>query len=211
MRICWKSCSGASIAAMQKRHAFSFLFYTLLTITPAYARTAPAAAPANTTTRRQGSAESNVYPLQEGFVDAHGVMIYYKILGRGEPLMIVHGGPGASHDYFLPYLLPLARRQTHLHRRARLGPLPKTRGPCRIHHRKYGGRRGIRPPGARLRQNQSSRPFLRRRAGASIRTEISEQSVASNFGQHVVEHESNERSFRPHEAEYDARAARSYR
>jgi len=42
-------------------------------------------------------------------VDAHGVMIYYKILGRGEPLMIVHGGPGASHDYFLPYLLPLTR------------------------------------------------------------------------------------------------------
>jgi proline iminopeptidase len=30
-------------------------------------------------------------------------------LGRGAPLMIVHGGPGASHDYFLPYLLPLAR------------------------------------------------------------------------------------------------------
>ena len=50
-----------------------------------------------------------MYPLQEGFVDAHGVMIYYKILGRGEPLMIVHGGPGASHDYFLPYLLPLTR------------------------------------------------------------------------------------------------------
>jgi len=22
--------------------------------------------------------------------------------------MILHGGPGASHDYFLPYLLPLA-------------------------------------------------------------------------------------------------------
>ena len=52
---------------------------------------------------------ANVFPQQEGFVDASGVMIYYKILGRGEPLMIVHGGPGASHDYFLPYLLPLAR------------------------------------------------------------------------------------------------------
>ena len=51
----------------------------------------------------------NVYPVQEGFVDAHGVMIYYLILGRGAPLLIVHGGPGASHDYFLPYLLPLAR------------------------------------------------------------------------------------------------------
>jgi len=53
---------------------------------------------------------TNVYPMQEGFVDAHGVMIYYKTLGRGNPLMIVHGGPGASHDYFLPYLLPLARQ-----------------------------------------------------------------------------------------------------
>lgn len=49
------------------------------------------------------------YPIHEGFVDAHGVLIYYMTVGRGAPLMIVHGGPGASHDYFLPYLLPLAR------------------------------------------------------------------------------------------------------
>ena len=52
---------------------------------------------------------ANVYPMQEGFVDANGVLIYYKIIGRGAPLMVVHGGPGASHDYLLPYLLPLAR------------------------------------------------------------------------------------------------------
>ncbi len=52
----------------------------------------------------------NVYPIQQGYVDANGVMIYYEIIGHGPPLMIVHGGPGASHDYFLPYLLPLARR-----------------------------------------------------------------------------------------------------
>jgi proline iminopeptidase len=50
-----------------------------------------------------------VYLLREGFVDAHGIMIYFKILGDGKPLFIVHGGPGASHEYFLPYLLPLAR------------------------------------------------------------------------------------------------------
>jgi proline iminopeptidase len=49
------------------------------------------------------------YPMHEGFIDAHGVLIYYMTVGRGAPLMIVHGGPGASHDYFLPYLLPLAR------------------------------------------------------------------------------------------------------
>ena len=55
------------------------------------------------------AAEPAVYPVQEGFVDAKGVLIYYKALGKGDPLVIVHGGPGASHDYFLPWLLPLAR------------------------------------------------------------------------------------------------------
>lgn len=47
--------------------------------------------------------------IEEGFVDAHGVLIYYTAFGEGKPLLILHGGPGASHDYFLPYLLPLAR------------------------------------------------------------------------------------------------------
>ena len=52
---------------------------------------------------------STVYQIKQGFVDANGVMIYYQEFGKGEPLMIVHGGPGATHDYFLPYLIPLAR------------------------------------------------------------------------------------------------------
>ena len=50
-----------------------------------------------------------VFPIQEGFVDANEVLIYYKSVGTGSPLLVVHGGPGASHDYFLPYLMPLAR------------------------------------------------------------------------------------------------------
>jgi proline iminopeptidase len=52
---------------------------------------------------------TNVYKAEEGFVDANGVLIYYTMFGKGDPLFIVHGGPGATHDYFLPYLLPLAR------------------------------------------------------------------------------------------------------
>jgi proline iminopeptidase len=47
--------------------------------------------------------------MEEGFVDANGLLLYYKVIGQGEPLVILHGGPGASHEYFLPYLLPLAR------------------------------------------------------------------------------------------------------
>jgi proline iminopeptidase len=50
-----------------------------------------------------------LFAIEEGYVDAHGVLIYYEAMGKGQPLLIVHGGPGASHDYFLPYLLPLMR------------------------------------------------------------------------------------------------------
>jgi proline iminopeptidase len=48
--------------------------------------------------------------ITEGYVDAQGVFIYYKAFGSGPPLLILHGGPGASHDYFLPHLVPLAQR-----------------------------------------------------------------------------------------------------
>jgi proline iminopeptidase len=54
------------------------------------------------------SASGLAYPLQEGFVDSHGMMIYYYMVGRGEPLLILHGGPGGSHEELLPFLLPLA-------------------------------------------------------------------------------------------------------
>src|SRR5580698_1829477 len=49
------------------------------------------------------------YKIDEGYVDSGSVLIYYTSFGQGPPLMIVHGGPGATHDYFLPYLVPLAR------------------------------------------------------------------------------------------------------
>jgi len=55
------------------------------------------------------SARAEVYDVQERYLDAGGVMIYTVSFGRGSPLVVVHGGPGATHDYFLPYLLPLAR------------------------------------------------------------------------------------------------------
>lgn len=55
------------------------------------------------------AAASSVLPASQGYVDASGVLIYYETFGRGPALLILHGGPGASHDYLLPYLLPLAR------------------------------------------------------------------------------------------------------
>src|SRR5262249_37314924 len=50
------------------------------------------------------SSTPNVMLMEEGFVDNNGVLLYYKAVGYGRPLVIVHGGPGASHDYLLPNL-----------------------------------------------------------------------------------------------------------
>ena len=58
---------------------------------------------------KSGGLNNSVLQIEEGYIDANGVLIYYKAFGKGAPLFIVHGGPGASHDYFLPYLVPLAR------------------------------------------------------------------------------------------------------
>jgi proline iminopeptidase len=54
--------------------------------------------------------ERRISPTHEGFVAGAGAEIYYKTIGRGLPLLLLHGGPGADHSDFLPYLRPLARR-----------------------------------------------------------------------------------------------------
>jgi proline iminopeptidase len=93
---------------MHRIHLLLFLLLTCFAVAIPAQEPKPAAPPSASPTPAVVPA-LNVYPIQEGFVDANGLMIYYKIIGRGAPLVIVHGGPGASHDYFLPYLLPLAR------------------------------------------------------------------------------------------------------
>ena len=90
---------------------FAFAMCLLLAairVSRAQSETAAPSAKSGATMASSASAPID-YPVREGFIDAHGVLIYYMTVGRGAPLLIVHGGPGASHDYFLPYLLPLAR------------------------------------------------------------------------------------------------------
>lgn len=44
-----------------------------------------------------------------GFKKINGAQLYFQIMGKGEPLVVIHGGPGLSHDYFLPHLRPLSK------------------------------------------------------------------------------------------------------
>jgi len=88
----------------------TLLFVTAISVTAISAQAPkPPSAASRPTAKPAAEPVAAVYPAHEGFVDANGVMLYYFTLGRGRPLVILHGGPGASHDYFLPYLLPLAR------------------------------------------------------------------------------------------------------
>ncbi len=44
-------------------------------------------------------------PIVEGFIDVTGGKVYYRIVGAdkpGIPLLALHGGPGAAHDYLEP-------------------------------------------------------------------------------------------------------------
>ena len=47
-------------------------------------------------------------PTKKGYVAANGVNYYYEIRGRGEPLLLLHGGLG-SIDMFAPILPALAK------------------------------------------------------------------------------------------------------
>ena len=68
-------------------------------------------------------------PVKSGYVPANGIRYYYEIHGRGEPLLLLHGGLG-SIDMFGPVLGALAaRRQViavdlHGHGRTAIGDRP---------------------------------------------------------------------------------------
>ena len=48
-------------------------------------------------------------PIQEGTVEVDGAELYTRSIGAGEPLLIVHGGPGMDHGYLLPGMEGLAQ------------------------------------------------------------------------------------------------------
>ena len=43
-----------------------------------------------------------------GFATANGHKLYYETLGRGMPVIFMHGGLGFDHQYFRPFVDPLA-------------------------------------------------------------------------------------------------------
>jgi proline iminopeptidase len=46
--------------------------------------------------------------MNETFISFRGINIFTRIMGSGEPLVFLHGGPGGEHRYFLPHVEELA-------------------------------------------------------------------------------------------------------
>jgi len=46
----------------------------------------------------------------EGLKEINGTQLHVKVIGEGEPIIVVHGGPGLNHTYFLPHLETLAKK-----------------------------------------------------------------------------------------------------
>ncbi len=45
----------------------------------------------------------------QGLTTINGARLYIRTMGSGDPLIVVHGGPGLNHAYFLPHLESLAK------------------------------------------------------------------------------------------------------
>ncbi|MBX2943854.1 MAG: alpha/beta fold hydrolase [Cyclobacteriaceae bacterium] len=47
---------------------------------------------------------------EEGLQELNGTMLYVKTVGEGAPIVVIHGGPGLNHTYFIPHLDKLSKK-----------------------------------------------------------------------------------------------------
>ena len=50
--------------------------------------------------------EKSINGIEEN-IEIHGTHLFVKVIGNGDPVMVVHGGPGLSHNYMYGGLLSL--------------------------------------------------------------------------------------------------------
>ena len=47
--------------------------------------------------------------VEEGYINVDESSLYYKTIGEGEPLIVLHGGPGFDHQTLMPYVGELGK------------------------------------------------------------------------------------------------------
>lgn len=68
----------------------------------------PTVSPAGGLPKRAAARQAVVH--QSGTLNVNHTTLFYETFGTGTPILILHGGPGLDHTYFLPQLLRLSHR-----------------------------------------------------------------------------------------------------
>ena len=58
------------------------------------------------------SAAASAQRARQGLLSLEDARLFYEVMGTGEPIIVVHGGPGLDHAYLRPGLDALATRNT---------------------------------------------------------------------------------------------------
>jgi proline iminopeptidase len=48
--------------------------------------------------------------IKQGYVEIDDGKLFYQIVGRGDPIIVIHGGPGLDQGYLLPGMAALAKK-----------------------------------------------------------------------------------------------------
>lgn len=59
-----------------------------------------------------GAAQLDAQAARQGMLSLEDASLFYEIVGTGEPIVVVHGGPGLDHEYLQPGLDALGTRNT---------------------------------------------------------------------------------------------------
>lgn len=51
-----------------------------------------------------------MYTESINFIKVNDYQLYVDLIGEGEPIVFLHGGPGSEHRFFLPYMVPLSKK-----------------------------------------------------------------------------------------------------
>ena len=70
--------------------------------------------------------------MSTGFTHTTAIPLFFRVDGHGDPLLLLHGGPGAHHDYLYPQMLALAERHRVVTYDQRGGGQSKTDDPTPI-------------------------------------------------------------------------------
>ncbi len=49
-------------------------------------------------------------PIKQGYVEINDGKLFYQIVGKGDPIIVIHGGPGLDQGYLLPGMAALAKK-----------------------------------------------------------------------------------------------------